>query len=208
MRSKLAINGGEKAVNIDRRHYVWPPITERTREAVLRQLEESISIYDRSGIIEKLEDKFAQYHGKKHALLTNSGTSALHSMYVGADLRGGDEVICPAYTFYATVTPLFFTGAIPVLADSKSDGNIDPQDIERKITEKTRAIVVTHMWGLPCDMDAIIKIAQQHNLLLFEDASHAYGATFRSRRTGTFGDVSAFSLQAQKTLIGGNGRQL
>src|SRR3989344_9689211 len=135
MKSKLAINGGEKTVNIDRPHYVWPPITERTRKAVLRQLEESISIYDRSGIIKRLEDNFAQYHGKKHALLTNSGTSALHSMYVGADLKDEDEVICPAYTFYASVTPLFFTGAIPVLADSRDNGNIDPKDIERKITE-------------------------------------------------------------------------
>ena len=93
MKSKLAINGGEKAVNIDRPHYVWPPITERIRKAVLRQLEESISIYDRSGIIKRLEDKFAQYHGKKHALLTNSGTSALHSMYVGAVIQRDSSVL-------------------------------------------------------------------------------------------------------------------
>ena len=205
MTSKLAINGGDKAVKIDRPHYVWPPISEKTREAVLRQLDESISIYDRSGIIEKLENKFAQYHGKKHALLTNSGTSSLHSMYVGANLREGDEVICPAYTFYATVTPLFFTGAIPVLADSKKDGNIDPQDIERKITGNTKGIVITHMWGLPCDMDVITEIARQHNLMLLEDASHAHGATYNGRKTGTFGDASAFSLQAQKTLTGGEG---
>ncbi len=205
MSSKLAVNGGEKTVKIDRPHYVWPPITERTREAVLRQLDESISIYDKSGIIGRLEDRFAQYHGKKHALLTNSGTSALHSIYVGADLKEGDEIICPAYTFYATVTPLFFTGAIPVLADSKSDGNIDPQDIERKITDKTKGVVLTHMWGLPCDMDAITDLARQYDLMLFEDASHAHGATYRGRKTGTFGDASAFSLQGQKTLTGGEG---
>ena len=205
MKSKLAINGGEKAVNIDRQHYVWPPITERTREAVLRQLEESISIYDRSGIIERLEDKFSKYYGKKHALLTNSGTSALHSMYVGADLKEGDEVICPAYTFYASVTPLFFTGAIPVLADSRDNGNIDPEDIERKITGNTKGIAITHMWGIPCDMDAITEIARQYNLMLFEDASHAHGAVYRGRKVGTFGDASAFSLQAQKTLTGGEG---
>src|SRR3989344_9387912 len=162
MKSKLAINGGEKAVNLDRQHYVWPPITERTKKAVLKQLEESISIYDRSGIIERLEDKFAHYHGKNHALLTNSGTSALHSMFVGANLRGGDEVICPAYTFFATVTPLFFTGAIPVLADCKEDGNIDPDDIEKRITENTKGIIVTHMWGIPCDMDPILEIARKN----------------------------------------------
>lgn len=205
MGSKLAINGGEKAVNINRPHYIWPPITEKTRKAVLRQLSDSISIYDKSGIIKNLEDKFAQYHGKKHALLTNSGTSALYSMFVGADLKEGDEVICPAYTFYATVTPLFFTGAIPVLADSRDDGNVDPQDIERKITENTKAIIVTHMWGMPCDMDSIVKIAKQYNLMLFEDASHAHGATYKKRKIGTFGEASAFSLQAQKTLTGGEG---
>lgn len=200
MVSRLAINGGEKTVKINRPHYVWPPITERTREAVLKQLDESISIYDRSGIIEKLEDRFARYHGKKHALLTNSGTSALYSMYVGADLKEGDEVICPAYTFYATITPLFFTEAIPVLADSRIDGNIDPQDMERKITENTRGIVITHMWGLPCDMDAITDIARQHNLMLFEDASHAHGATYKDRKTGTFGDASAFKFTSTKNV--------
>lgn len=205
MRSKLAINGGGRTIDINRPHYVWPPITERTRETVLRQLYKTISIYDKSGIIEKLEDRFAEYHGKKHALLTNSGTSALHSMFVGAGLREGDEIICPAYTFYATVTPLFFTGAIPVLADSRDDGNIDPQDIERKINENTKGIVVTHMWGLPCDMDSVAEITRQHNLMLFEDASHAHGATYRGRKAGIFGDASAFSLQAQKTLTGGEG---
>ena len=205
MKYKLAINGGEKSVNVDRPHYVWPLITEKTRQAVLNQLSNSISIRDKSGIIAELEDKFAQYHGKKHALLLNSGSSALYSMYVGADLKEGDEVICPAYTFFATATPLFFTGAVPVLTDSKADGNIDPLDIERKITENTKAIVVTHMWGIPCDMDPIIKIAKKHNLILFEDASHAYGAVYKKRKAGTFGDASAFSLQAQKPLTGGEG---
>jgi len=205
MRGKLAINGGEKAIKINGPHYIWPPITERTRKAVLKQLEESISIYDKSGIIKELEDRFARYHGKKYALLTNSGTSALYSMYVGADLKEGDEVICPAYTFFATVTPLFFTGAVPVLADCRDDGNIDPQDIERKITDNTKAIVVTHMWGIPCDMDPIVEIAKKHDLMLFEDASHAHGATYKGKKVGTFGDASAFSLQAQKTLTGGEG---
>jgi dTDP-4-amino-4,6-dideoxygalactose transaminase len=205
MRYKLAINGGEKTIKINRPHYTWPPITERTRRAVLKQLEDSISIYDKSGIIKELEDRFAKYHGRKHALLTNSGTSALYSMYVGAGLKEGDEVICPAYTFFATVTPLFFTRTLPVLADCKDDGNIDSQDIERKITDNTKAIVITHMWGIPCDMDPIIEIAEKYDLMLFEDASHAHGATYKGKKVGTFGDASAFSLQAQKTLTGGEG---
>jgi len=205
MPNKLAIKGGESTIMAPDPHYVWPKITGKTKESVLKQLDESISIYDRTGIIEKLENRLARYHGKKHALLTNSGTSAIHSMYVAAGLKESDEVICPAYTFHATVTPLFFTGAVPVLADCKSDGNIDPKEVERKITTNTRAIVVTHMWGKPCDMGPLEMIAKENNLLLFEDASHAHGATYKGRITGSFGDASAFSLQAQKTLTGGEG---
>jgi dTDP-4-amino-4,6-dideoxygalactose transaminase len=205
MASRLAINGGDKAVNYEGPHYVWPPITKKTADAVLNQLQSSISIYDRSGIIEKLENRLAAYHGKKHALLTNSGTSALHSMFVGAGMKDGDEVICPAYTFYATATPLFFTGAIPVLADCREDGNIDPEEIEKKINGKTKAIVVTHMWGMPCDMAPIIDVATKNGIMLLEDGSHAHGAIYRGQKAGTFGTASAFSLQGQKTLTGGEG---
>ena len=197
--------GGEKAIQQKTPHYTWPVLTEQTRNAVQQQLAESISIYDRSGIIEVLEKRLERYHGRNHALLTNSGTSALHSMYVGAGLQQGDEVICPAYTFYATVTPLFFTGAVPVLADCGPDGNIAPADIARRITSRTKAIVVTHMWGVPCDMREILRIARQHNLLVLEDGSHAHGASYCGQKTGSFGDAASFSLQAQKTLMGGEG---
>lgn len=203
--SKLALFGGEKTININQPHYIWPPITNETRQAVLQQLDESISIYNRSGIIAELENNLAQYHGVKYALLTNSGTTALYSMFVGAQLGKGDEVICPTYTFYATVTPLFFTGATPVLVDCDINGNISPEAIRKKITSKTKAIVVTHMWGIPCDMDAITAITKEHNLLLLEDGSHAHGATYKGQKVGSFGTASAFSLQGQKTLSGGEG---
>lgn len=203
--SKLAILGGNKAVTIPLPHFVWPKITTDMKQAVLEQLDKSISIYDKSGVIDELENDFCRYYGMKHALLISSGTAALHSMFVAAGLGPGDEVICPAYTFYATVTPLFFTGAVPVLADCKADANIDPEDVHRKITKKTKAIIVTHMWGVPCEMDAIVKLAKKNNLLLFEDASHAHGATYGGQKVGTFGDASVFSLQGQKTVTGGEG---
>lgn len=203
--SKLALFGGEKTININQPHYIWPPITNKTRQAVLQQLDESISIYNRSGIIAELENNLTQYHGVKYALLTNSGTTALYSMFVGAQLGIGDEVICPTYTFYATVTPLFFTGATPVLVDCDINGNISPEAIREKITSKTKAIVITHMWGIPCDMDAITAIAKEYNLLLLEDGSHAHGATYKGQKVGSFGTASAFSLQGQKTLSGGEG---
>lgn len=183
----------------------WPRIESEEIKAVNKQLKKSISIYNRSGIIEELEKNIERYFGMKHAVLMNSGTSSLHSIYMSLGLTDKDEVICPAYTFFATVTPLLFTGAIPVLVDCDKNGNIDPLKIEEKITPRTKAIMVTHMWGMPCQMNKIIKIAKKHKLLLLEDASHAHGAKYNNKLIGTFGDISAFSMQGQKTLTGGEG---
>lgn len=205
MAERLAIHGGPKAITQPGPHYAWPDITDGMRAAVLRQLDESISIYDRSGIIEKLESRLARFHRRKHALLTSSGTAALHSLYVGLSLKEGDEVICPAYTFFATATPLFFTGATPVLADAGPDGNIDPEAVEGQIGPRTKAIMATHMWGVPCNMDALGDIAARHGLLLLEDASHAFGAIYHGKPAGSLSHAAAISLQGQKTLTGGEG---
>lgn len=204
MKRVLAIHGGERAVSIAGPHFVWPPVDDEMRRAVLAQLDESLSIYDRSGVIARLEQRLSSYHAGRRALLTCTGTAALHSLFVAAELAG-HEVICPAYTFFATCTPLFSAGAVPVLADCRDDGNIDPVDVERRITGRTKAILVTHMWGLPCDMAPIVEIARRENLLLLEDGSHAHGATYRGRPIGTFGAGAAFSMQGQKTLTGGEG---
>lgn len=201
---KLAINGGNKTLNPGK-HYTWPIITSKTKKAVLKQMDDSISIYNRSGIFKKFEDRFKKFHNKSYGLLNNSGTTSILSMYIGSNLKKNDEVICPAYTFYATVTPLFFTGAKPVLADAGLNGNIDPKDIENKITDKTKAIVLTHMWGIPCDMNKINSIAEKYNLKVFEDCSHAHGAVYNDKPVGSISDVAVFSLQGQKTLTGGEG---
>ena len=203
--STLALLGGPKTIRKKDSHYEWPRIIQTTQNRVLKQLNKSISIYDKSGIIDKFEKKFAQYHKRKYALLTSSGTAALHSIYVGANLQSGDEIICPAYTFFATVTPLFFTGAIPVLCDADKSGNIDPNKIEKLINHRTRGIVVTHMWGIPCEMDKISSLCKKHNLLLFEDCSHAHGAQYKGKLVGTWGNASAWSLQGQKIISGGEG---
>ena len=203
--SQLALFNGSKSVNISKPHYNWPIIDEEIENAVLSQLKKSISIYDRSGIIKELEENLCSYFGVKHAVLTNSGTSALHSMYVAFDLKQEDEIICPSYTFFATVTPVFFTQAKIVLADIDKNGNIDPQEIEKKINKNTKAVVITHMWGMPCNMDAILAICKKNNILLLEDGSHAHGATYKNKKVGSFGNGSAFSLQGQKTLTGGEG---
>lgn len=204
-KSKLAILGGPRTFNKKPPHFIWPPITKQTERKVVCQLRESISIYDRSGIFKEFEDAFAKYHGKKYALLCSSGTLAIHSMYVAAGFKEGDEVICPSYTFFATVTPLLFTGAKPVLCDCDENGNINPTEIKNKITPKTKGVVVTHMWGVPCCMDKIVKLCKENGLLLLEDCSHAHGAMYNGKVVGSFGNIAIWSLQGPKIISGGEG---
>lgn len=185
--------------------FIWPIVTDKTKQAVLHQMETSISIYDRSGIIKTFEDKFAAFHERQYALATNSGTNAIFAMFEGIKLMPGDEVIVPTYTFFATASPLMQFGAIPIFCDCLPDGNIDPAQIEQKITPKTKAVMVTHMWGLPCEMDKIVSLCAHYNLKLLEDCSHAHGAEYKGKRVGTFGDAAAWSLQGQKIITGGEG---
>ena len=205
MTSPLALLGGTPAVTAPAPHFTWPHLTSDTADAVLAQLQAGISIYDRSGVIAELEDALCDYHGVKHAVLTSSGTAALHSVYPACGIGPGDEVIVPAYTFYATATPLLHLGAIPVLADCNDTGNLDPANVKQRITPRTVAVMVTHMWGTPADMDALTAITADHDLLLLEDASHAAGARITGRKAGTFGDAAAFSLNGPKPLSAGEG---
>lgn len=202
---RLAINGGDPVIPNGFVHPEWPILDDEYEDVVLKQMRKTISIYNRADIFEEFEDRFAMMHGKKYALLCNSGTNAIWAMFVGANLQPGDEVICPTYTFFATNTPLLSSGLKPVFSDALPDGNIDPSDIEKKITSKTKAIIVTHMWGYPCDMKAIAHIAKSHNLWLFEDCSHAHLAKIDGKYVGTFGDAAAWSLQGQKNITGGEG---
>lgn len=205
MTSPLALLGGPPAVSTPTPHFTWPPLTHRTVNAVLRQLGDSISIYDRSGVIAELEDALGAYFGARHAVLTSSGTAALHSMYAACDLGPGDEVIVPAYTFFATATPLLHLGVVPVLAECDETGNLDPNDVRQRITARTRAVVATHLWGLPADMPSLKKVADERELMLLEDASHAHGSAIDGRRVGTFGHAAAFSMNGPKPLSAGEG---
>lgn len=186
-------------------HFTWPVIDDATLQAISTQLYDSVSIYNRSGVIARVEEALEKWHNTAHAVLMNSGTSALHAAYVAADVGPGDEVIVPAYTFFATASPLLQTGASPVLVDCDSRGNLDPKRAAEAITEATKAIVVTHMWGLPADIESLRALANEHNLLLIEDTSHAFGATVAGRPVGSFGNIAAQSLQGQKPLTGGEG---
>lgn len=203
---KLAINGGEKIFKDDKEgKYIHPRITKEIENAVIEQLYDTISIYDNSNIFQKFEDEFAEYHNKKYGLVTSSGTAALWSMYDAIGLKSNDEILCPAYTFFATNTPIFLTGATPVLVDCDEYGNMNVNEIENKITSRTKAIVVTHMWGYPCQMDKIRDIADKYHLYLLEDCSHAHGGSYKGKKLGEWGDVAAFSLQGNKIITGGEG---
>lgn len=186
--------------------FVWPLITEETKQAVLKQLTaNNISIYNRSGIFKEFEDRFAAYHNRKYALVTNSGTNAIFAMFEGIALMPGDEVIVPTFTFHATLSPLMYLGVVPVFCDALPNGTIDPTDVARKISSKTKAVIVTHLWGIPCDMDPIVDICRRNHLKLLEDCSHAHGARYKGRLVGTFGDAAAWSLNGQKIISGGEG---
>jgi len=151
------------------------------------------------------EREFAAYMGSKHALAVNAGSSALICGLIGAGLQPGDEVIVPAYTWNATANAVVASRGVPVPAEVDESLTLDPEDVARKITPRTRAILPVHMRGAPADMDALTALAAEHGLILVEDACQANGATFRGRRLGTFGDAGAFSLQLNKILTTGEG---
>ncbi|MFM9847912.1 MAG: DegT/DnrJ/EryC1/StrS family aminotransferase [Hyphomicrobiaceae bacterium] len=155
--------------------------------------------------VERFERDMQNFLDVKHVLGVNSGTSALICALVGSGIGPGDEVIVPAYTWVATAAAPLAVGAVPVLAEINQTLTIDPEDIRRKISPHTKAIIVVHMLNLVCDMDAILAIAKEHNLIVIEDACQAVGVTYRGRRCGTMGDAGAFSFNVQKNMQAGEG---
>lgn len=157
----------------------------------------------------EFEKEFAQYIGCKHALAVNSGTSALQLALDAIGLKRDDEVLVPTYTFTATAEVVTYFGAKPVLCDSVAGGfNIDPEDAQRRLTSKTKAIIPVHIGGEPCDMAAIRSFAVRHNLHVIEDAAHALPANFGGKRVGTISELTAFSFYATKTITTGEGGML
>ena len=151
--------------------------------------------------VENFECNFAKYVGSSNAVGVNSGTSALHLSLLACDIGIGDEVIAPAMTFMATVSAIEYCGSTPVLVDVEKDTYcIDPSLIEAAITEKTRAIIVVHLYGHSANMLAIRKIANKYNLKIIEDAAQAHGSSFLGNRCGTLGDLAAFSFYPGKNL--------
>ncbi|MDR3644484.1 MAG: DegT/DnrJ/EryC1/StrS family aminotransferase [Clostridia bacterium] len=151
------------------------------------------------------EKEFAELIGVKHCVAVSSGTGALMAAIAALGIGPGDEVIVPGYTFIASISSIILSRAIPVLAEVDESLTIDPADIEKKITDKTKAIMPVHMLGNPCDMDRIMEIAKKHHLYVIEDACQAGGAIYKGRRVGSIGDIGAFSLNIFKTITAGDG---
>ena len=156
--------------------------------------------------VKSFEEDFARYLGCQHAVAVNSGTAALHLALDAVGIKEGDEVIVPTFTFTATAEVVLYFKAKPVLVDCEADTfNIDPEDIERKITPKTRAIVPVHFAGQPCDMRRILDIAKKHKLAVIEDAAHALPSRYGEKMVGTLGDITCFSFYVTKTITTGEG---
>jgi perosamine synthetase len=156
--------------------------------------------------VTRFEEMFAQFCGTSHALTASSGTTALHLALSALGIQEGDEVILPDLTFVASANAIQYCGARPVFVDvDKKTWNIDPARIEKHITNKTKAIMVVHLYGQPCDMDEVVKIAKQNNLKVIEDAAEAHGAEYNNMRVGSIGDVGIFSFYGNKIITTGEG---
>lgn len=156
--------------------------------------------------IEKFEEKIVKYFGSKYAVAFNSGTSALHAVLASYGIKPGDEVIVPSFTFIATANAPLFVGAKPVFADiEESTLGLDPEHVKEKITSKTKAIIPIHYGGCPCLVRELKEIAEDHQLILVEDAAESFGARVCDKRVGTFGDSAMLSFCQNKIITTGDG---
>jgi dTDP-4-amino-4,6-dideoxygalactose transaminase len=182
----------------------WPVFRAEDEQAVLRVMRDgNVSTHP---VIQELEDDFRVFTGRRHALAHCNGTSALMAAFHSLGLRSGDEVLVPSATFWASVLPMIWCGLVPVFCESEPTTlGLDPVDAARRITPRTKAMVIVHLWGLPCKVAELTALAKAHGLRIIEDASHAHGASKDGVPCGHMGDVSVFSLQGDKLVPAGEG---
>lgn len=180
-----------------------PLISEAEKTAVLEVLDSGFLV--QGPRVAQLEERLAQVCGTRYAIATSSGTTALHVSLLAHGIGPGDEVITTPFTFIASASCILFVGARPVFVDIEPEMfNLDPALIEAAVTPRTRAIIPVHLYGCPCDMDAILAIARRHGLAVIEDAAQAIGALYKGRPVGSFG-TGCFSLYATKNVMAGEG---
>ena len=203
--AKLAIDGG-KPVNA-KPFPMWPSFSPQTIQRALEPLKTGKVNYwtGQQGV--KFEQAWANWNGAKFGISTSNGTSALHVAVASLGIGPGDEVICPSYSFIASSFCVLQAGALPVFADVDAKSHtLDPKDIEDKITRKTKAIIVVHLYGVVADLGPILRIAKKHKLFVIEDCAQCFGGIYKGKKTGTVGDVGCFSFcQSKHFTTGGEG---
>lgn len=182
-----------------------PSLTGKEKEYV-NDCIDSTWISSKGSYIQRFENEFARINEVQYATSVSNGTVALHLALLALGISAGDEVIVPTLTYIASVNAIKYTGATPVFVDSESaNWQVSVEDIQRKISNKTKAIMCVHLYGHPCDMDPIIEIAKNNNLFVIEDCAEAFGSKYKNKYVGTFGDISTFSFFGNKTITTGEG---
>ncbi|MBI3279587.1 MAG: DegT/DnrJ/EryC1/StrS family aminotransferase [Acidobacteria bacterium] len=200
-RESLALDGGARTVTFPERRHAeitkWPRYAAPEKQA-LHDLIDSGRFYDE---LSKFEDAWKAYVKAPYAKSHCNCTSALTSMFFAIDLPPGSEILVPSYTFFATAAPMRFFGYVPVFVDVQPrTACLDLNDAARRLTPRTRAMVVMHAFGLPCEMDQVLEFGRQHGLIVLEDAAQAHGASMQGRMIGTWGQIGCFSFQTSKVL--------
>jgi len=210
---KLALNGGEKTITRPLGK-AWPVRDEREEQAVAEVARSGIwwragAANPQDSRVVQFEDAWAKYHDAKHCVALTNGTQAIECALKAAGVEAGDEVLVPALTFVASATAIALVNAVPVFVDvDAATYNIDPDAMEAAITDKTRAAVVVHNGGYPCDMDRIMATARKRGIAIVEDCAHAHASQWKGTGVGSIGSFGTFSFQAGKTLTCGEGGAL
>ena len=185
---------------------VYQPSLVGNEKKYVNECLDSTWISSKGKFLKLFEESFVRYTGTQYATAVCNGTVALHLALLALGIGPGDEVIVPTLTYIASVNSIMYVGARPVFVDScRNSWLIDPTDVKRKITTRTRAIMAVHLYGHPVDMTAIMAIAREHNLLVIEDCAEAFGSRIRDQHVGTFGDIATFSFFGNKTITTGEG---
>ena len=185
---------------------LYQPSLKGNEKKYVNECLDSTWISSKGKFIPLFEQEFAKYIGVKYSAGVCNGTVALHLALITLGITSGDEVIVPTFTYIASVNSIAYTGAVPVFVDSLSDTwQMNPEDVKRKITHKTKAIMVVHLYGHPCEMESLSNIAREYNLFLIEDCAEALGSKYRNQHVGIFGDIGTFSFFGNKTITTGEG---
>ncbi len=204
MKKNLAVNGGPATIN---KTFPWPVFDDTDVKYVSDVVKSGQwGNPDCGDLVERFEKEFAAFCGTSHAIACVNGSVALRLALIACGVKPGDEVIITPYTFIATASIVLEANCVPVFVDIDPDTyNIDPEQIDRAVTERTRAIVPVHFAGQACEMDKIMAIARKNNLRVIEDACHGHGAEYKGKKLGSIGDAGCFSFQSSKNLTSGEG---